>query len=101
MARVCDLSPGDNVATGALSEVLGGPCATFISRGWHPRYPGLCLVIWAMPDGSFSLDALDATQEVGEVTFSTAEQRWSRVQAAFERPPSPTPGPRVDGPPPG
>jgi hypothetical protein len=76
VATVQELLPGDLVTHGLQS-------ATFIASGRHPKYTGLALVIWKLNDGTWSTDALYWHQYVGEVTFSTHEQRWNRIQEAF------------------
>lgn len=58
--KVSDLDPGDLV-------VNGGAEAVFIARTQHPVWPVLQLVIWRLGDGTVSLDALSADQEVGLV----------------------------------
>jgi hypothetical protein len=83
LSRVCDLIPGQRV-TGF------GQSAIFVARTDHPLYPGLQLVIWRMEGGGWpdteagwSLDPLDARQEVGEAQASTAEERTANLRAAI------------------
>lgn len=72
MAAVAELLPGDLVTTGA------GP-AVFLTRVVHPLWPTLMLVVWHLGDGSWSFDALDLRQDVGEVTPSTQRDRRHRL----------------------
>lgn len=76
MTAVFELLPGDEVE-------LGGQRAVFIAAVPHPCWPRLRLVIWRLDDGSWSLDALAARQDVGEAAASSAAGRRARVQAAF------------------
>ncbi len=55
-----DLTPGDVV-------VSGGDSATFVASMPHPIWPQIALVVWKMADGSWSHDALDWRQDVGEL----------------------------------
>lgn len=75
MATVAELAAGDLVSQGTMSAV-------FISRGVHPIWPTLMLVIWRLGD-SWSFDALDLYQEVGDVVPSTAADRQRRLRAAL------------------
>lgn len=75
MATVADLAPGDLVTQAGMSGV-------FISRGVHPIWPTLVLVIWRIGDG-WSFDALDFHQEVGEVVPSAIAERQGRLRAAL------------------
>lgn len=59
MTRVSELIPGDLIGNGDMK-------ATYIAQAEHPLWPSLRLVIWHMPDGTRSLDALSASQDVGE-----------------------------------
>lgn len=77
ITTVNELRPGDLVTQSGVGSAI------FIASGTHPKYPGLRLVIWKLDDGTWSLDALRWNQEVGELIFSTAEQKWDRVQEAF------------------
>jgi hypothetical protein len=56
---------------------------TFIASCDHPLFDGFTLVIWKMEDGTWSHDALLATQEVGEVV--PGEDRVANLQQAFLR----------------
>jgi hypothetical protein len=77
MATVSDLTPGDLVN-------LAGMTGVFISRGVHPIWPELMLVTWWLPVASeWSLDALDARQEIGDVTPSDERQRQQRLRGAL------------------
>jgi len=76
IARVLDLQPGDEVS-------LPGDSAVFIARTDHPLYIGLDLVIWRLADGSWSHDALNSRQVVGEVTPSTDVGRIDRLRTAL------------------
>jgi len=75
MATVAELAAGDLVSQGGMSAVL-------ISRGVHPIWPTLMLVIWWL-DGGWSFDALDLHQEVGDVAPSSALERRARLRAAL------------------
>lgn len=59
--RVDELMPGDIVTAGL------GEQACFIAQTKHPLWPQLQLVVWRLQDGSWSHDALDSRQVVGEV----------------------------------
>lgn len=72
--RVTQLQPGDLVRSGPDSAV-------YIEQAPHPLYRGLRLVIWKMPDGTWSHDALKPGQDVGEAVPSTPAQR--RVRLAY------------------
>lgn len=78
MATVADLMPGDLVVSGGMSGV-------FIHRGEHPLYPPLMLVIWRLDDGTISLDALAANQEVDAVAPASAAERYRRLDEAIHR----------------
>lgn len=81
MTTVRDLIPGDAVID-RLGMFDGDP--VFVARVEpHPLYPTLVMVIWRMPDRSWSHDALDARQEVGDTRPASAEQRTSRLRAAL------------------
>ena len=75
MATVAELAAGDLVSQGGMSAV-------FISRGVHPIWPTLMLVIWRLGDG-WSFDALDLHQDVGDVAPSTVHDRQQRLRAAL------------------
>lgn len=76
MARVSDLTPGDEV-------MLLGRSAVFVAQTEHPIWPGLRLVVWKLDDGSWSHDALDARQEVGDTRPSTADDRMTKLRYAL------------------
>lgn len=78
MSAVGDLSPGDLV-TLSVTDLS----AVFIARTEHPLWPHLQLVIWKMPDGSWSHDALFAHQEIGTITPSAPEERTARLRRAL------------------
>lgn len=65
MTTVRELVPGDLVILPAASPALPDR-AVYIAQTAHPLYRGLQLVIWRMPDGGLSLDALSPAQYVGE-----------------------------------
>jgi hypothetical protein len=75
-STVSDLLPGDLVTQGPQSAV-------YVADVPHPHYPSLQLVIWRLDDGTWSLDALRAAQEVGDVSPATRQERWNRLQEAF------------------
>lgn len=74
--KVRDLHPGDIVTS-------GGSTATYVHQTDHPYWPLLRLVIWRMPDGSVSLDALSSEQEVGDVAPQTRSKRAASLRAAL------------------
>lgn len=76
IAVVQDLLPGNTVR-------LMGESAVFVGRSDHPKYPNFQLVIWYHESGTWSLDALFDTQEVGEVEDETDEERWETLQEVF------------------
>lgn len=78
MTAVWQLVPGDQV-----EDRRGGPPPTFVQRAQHPLWPGLQLVIWRMPDGSWSHDALDGRQEVGQAVPATEAERTQRLREAL------------------
>lgn len=82
MARVEHLQPGDILPGPTTMQ----PTATFITATPHPLFPGLQLVIWRMDDGTTSLDALAATQEVGQPRAATPETRATALRAALLHP---------------
>lgn len=59
--KVLELTPGDQIIV-----PFGEATATFVQQAEHPIWPHLRLVIWRMSDGSWSHDALDARQDVGD-----------------------------------
>lgn len=78
MTTVAGMTPGDRVS------IPGGEgAATFVQRAPHPLYPHLCLVVWRMPDGSWSHDALAAAQDVGEVLPATPDGRRQALRQAL------------------
>lgn len=80
MATVSDLQPGDKVTLSG-----GDVSGTFIARQAHPYYPGLMLVVWYLSDGTWSFDALDAMQEIGETEQSSDRERGSRLLFAMKK----------------
>jgi hypothetical protein len=76
MATVIDLLPGDVVTQGPQQ-------ALFVASEPHPVHRELRLVIWMLDTGTWSLDALRADQEVGDVTPAPREDRWTRLQRVF------------------
>ena len=81
--KVADLTPGD------LFDVpFRGGTAVFVAQvDPHPIWPYLRLVIWRMGDGSWSHDALDARQDVGEPRLpASPQERAERVRAALLHP---------------
>lgn len=56
---VADLTPGDLIGNSGMS-------ALYVAQAQHPIWPRLRLVIWRLSDGTWSFDALDSRQEVGE-----------------------------------
>lgn len=80
MATVAELAPGDLVT---LPSPEGVASAVFVARVPHSDYPGLMLVIWKLDDDTWSFDALDPRQYVGELTPSTIRQRTNRLRVAL------------------
>ena len=78
-ATVEDLLPGD-----VVTSFFGS--ATFVARTDHPIWPGLQLVIWRMDDGSWSLDALSAQQEVGDVERGSRGARVVQLRKVLLNP---------------
>ena len=76
MAIVADLMPGDLVTLGPGSGV-------FVTSCRHPLYPMLQLVIWRLPDRSWSLDALHYQQHVGDVAPASPAERVDRLRQAM------------------
>lgn len=79
VAEVCvsQLIPGDVIHS-------FGRNALYISQTNHPIFPGFRLVIWKLDNGSWSHDALDSQQVVGErVQEASAEVRQQRLRAAL------------------
>jgi hypothetical protein len=74
--KVRDLVPGDKVTNGSVT-------ATFVQQAEHPIWTHLRLVIWRMPDGSWSHDALDPMQVVGEVTAMPLAARQRALREAL------------------
>lgn len=77
MTAVMALLPGDEIT------ILGFRSAVFVAQTEHPLYPPLRLVVWRLEDGSWSHDALDLRQDVGQLTPSTPEDREARLRAAL------------------
>lgn len=75
MSHVWNLTPGD---------VVNGH--TFVQRAPHPLYRTLQLVIWRMADGSWSHDALDQLQYVGDAEPASGDERRERLRAALLHP---------------
>jgi len=78
--RLADLEPGDIVS-------LPGSPATgvFVARAKHPLWPALDLVVWRLSDGTWSHDALDPLQDVGQAQPSTPERRQQVLRDALRR----------------
>jgi hypothetical protein len=76
LTAVAELIPGDLVTQ-------AGTSAIFIARSTHPLWPNLQLVVWRLDDGSWSHDALDARQDVGDVEPAGDESRTARLRAAL------------------
>lgn len=76
MTRLDELLPGDVVD-------LGPAHATYVAQAEHPIWPSLRLVVWRLGDGSWSHDALDARQDVGQARPATAAQRDQRLKLAL------------------
>lgn len=65
--KVSELTPGDTI------KAFAGLQATYVAQTEHPIWPWLRLVVWRMPDGSWSHDALSPQQDVGEPQPSDRE----------------------------
>ena len=78
MTTVAELTPGDVVKVG-YPQTQG----TFIARTRHPLWPHLELVIWRLSDGSWSHDALDIRQDIGQVQPSDIFSRKAQLQRAL------------------
>lgn len=76
MTRVDRLIPGDLVTNGGMS-------ATYVQQTVHPIWPRLRLVIWRTDNGQWSLDALAAAQDVGEVPTALDSERQERLRKAL------------------
>jgi len=70
--KVAELVPG---------MVVAG--ATYVAQAEHPLFPGLRLVVWRLPTGKWSHDALDARQEVGNPDPSDAAACVRNLRAAL------------------
>jgi hypothetical protein len=71
-----ELQPGDLVEHSGMRAVYVAQCR-------HPIWPHLQLVIWRLHDGSWSHDALDACQEVGQVMQATSAERRTQLRQAL------------------
>lgn len=78
--RIFELFPGDIVTRHAPEREVK---AAFIGRTRHPLWPHLDLVIWRLDDGSWSLDALLARQEVGLIKDTPPEKRNEILRACL------------------
>jgi hypothetical protein len=78
MTTVRELIPGDTVV-----GPLPGMAATFVAETEHPLFPGTQLVIWRMADGTWSHDALHASQEVGTTEPADAASRQAALRRAL------------------
>lgn len=76
--RVVDLRPGDVVRD--FMDALG---SIFVVATPHPVYPTLQLVVWRLADGTWSHDALDARQVVGNRDDIDEHERARRLRASF------------------
>jgi hypothetical protein len=77
--KVYDLVPGMVVENPVEPERWG----VFVVSCPHPLYSSLRMVVWRMPDGSWSHDALDSRQDVGDARPSSAEERLSNLRWAL------------------
>lgn len=69
--KVSDLIPGDQSPASK---------AVFIMQAPHPVFTTFQLVVWYMPDDTYSFDALKEHQEVGEMVTVTADERKSKLR---------------------
>lgn len=75
--RVFELAAGDIVE-------MAGTRATFIGSLEHPIWPHLTMVIWKIhdnPDMEWSHDALNFTQQVGDVVSLPSERQQNLRRA--------------------
>jgi hypothetical protein len=72
------LRPGDVVEH-------AGERACHVAHLPHPIFSGLLLVIWMLErdGGSYSFDALNALQEVGELVTQTTQERARSLRRAL------------------
>ncbi len=73
--RVADLLPGDVVETPTRDR------ACFVVQTRHPVWLDLRFVVWRMPDGSWSHDALSSEQVVGHLVTQRGSHE-ARLRAA-------------------
>jgi hypothetical protein len=80
--RVSELVPGMQFTH---VPMFGDKPVTFITQCPHPLYHGLQMVIWKMPDGSWSHDALRSDQVLpaGEVIPSNHGERYTNLRMAI------------------
>ncbi len=77
--KLMALLPGDKVELPGTSR-----WAIYVGRVIpHPIYPTLALVIWRLDDGTWSHDALDPQQDVGNVTTRSNDKRQANLRWAF------------------
>lgn len=79
MSTVADLTPGDIVDN-------FGTHATFVAATQHPIWPHLQLVIWHLADGTWSHDALNLHQDVGQVRPADLFARRAQLERALLAP---------------
>lgn len=92
MTTVAELLPGQIVDGPAGNPV---EAATFVAQTEHPIWPQLRLVVWKLHrDDSWSHDALDPQQDVGQARPSTAIGRLYNLRRALLHPSSWGPAPR-------
>lgn len=77
MTKVADLMPGNEVWHTDRSAI-------FVAQTEHPIWPHLRLVVWKLDDGTWSHDALDARQDVGQVRpWNEPDDRTSNLRRAL------------------
>lgn len=76
--KVSELEPGQQI----INPIDGStPC--FIVAFAHPYYDGLAQVVWRMPDGTSSFDALSWHQDVGEPVPASESERVTNLRDAI------------------
>lgn len=81
MNKVHELTPGDLVKNDAPPGLPDH--AVFIAETMHPIWPHLRLVIWKLSNGTWSFDALNRLQDIGQIEPSDAAARIDRLRLAL------------------
>lgn len=77
MIKVRELIPGMEIVG------PGSVLITFIIQQVHPIWPNFQMVVWKLHDNSYSFDALDAEQEVGECIPFTQQELNDNLKRAL------------------